>query len=167
MDIFLPLLCVIGVGLVVVLVAAIKIVPEYERGVIFRLGRVQAAKGPGLFFIIPIIDRMIKVDLRTITLDVPSQDAIAADNVTVKVNAVVERHFGRAVRDSKVSQPFLGDEVVSADLLGCPAYCRQADALRASGTHHLLYRLLDGAFALVEEFPLAGRLVACDIAGIL
>lgn len=84
----IPILC-LGIGLVVILVAAIKIVPEYERGVIFRLGRVQAAKGPGLFFIIPIIDRMIKVDLRTITLDVPSQDAIAADNVTVRVNAVV------------------------------------------------------------------------------
>lgn len=87
-GILIPILC-LGVGLVVILAAAIKIVPEYERGVIFRLGRVQAAKGPGLFFIIPIIDRMIKVDLRTITLDVPSQDAIAADNVTVKVNAVV------------------------------------------------------------------------------
>jgi regulator of protease activity HflC (stomatin/prohibitin superfamily) len=84
----IPILC-LGIGLVVILVAAIKIVPEYERGVIFRLGRVQAAKGPGLFFISPIIDRMIKVDLRTITLDVPSQDAIAADNVTVRVNAVV------------------------------------------------------------------------------
>lgn len=84
----IPILC-LGVGLVVILVAAIKIVPEYERGVIFRLGRVQGAKGPGLFFIIPIIDRMVKVDLRTITLDVPSQDAIAADNVTVRVNAVV------------------------------------------------------------------------------
>ncbi|UCG22644.1 MAG: slipin family protein [Chloroflexota bacterium] len=88
-DILLPLLCVIGVGLVVILVAAIKIVPEYERGVIFRLGRVQGAKGPGLFFIIPFIDRMFKVDLRTITLDVPSQDAITSDNVTVKVNAVI------------------------------------------------------------------------------
>jgi regulator of protease activity HflC (stomatin/prohibitin superfamily) len=64
-------------------------VQEYERGVIFRLGRVQGAKGPGLFFIIPFIDRMIKVELRTITLDVPSQEAISADNVTVRVNAVV------------------------------------------------------------------------------
>ena len=86
---FLPILCVITVGVIIVLVTAIKIVPEYERGVIFRLGRVQGAKGPGLFFIVPIIDRMIKIDLRTITLDVPSQDAITADNVTVTVNAVV------------------------------------------------------------------------------
>ena len=86
---FLPILCVLLVGLIIVLIAAIKIVPEYERGVIFRLGRVQGAKGPGLFFILPIVDRMIKIDLRTITLDVPSQDAITADNVTVTVNAVV------------------------------------------------------------------------------
>ena len=68
--------------------AAIKIVQEYERGVIFRLGRLIGAKGPGLFFIIPIVDRMVKVDLRVITLDIPSQDCITNDNVTVKVNAV-------------------------------------------------------------------------------
>jgi regulator of protease activity HflC (stomatin/prohibitin superfamily) len=86
---FLPILCVIIVGLGVLLAASIKIVQEYERGVIFRLGRVQGAKGPGLFFIIPFIDKMFKVDLRTITLDVPSQEAITSDNVTVTVNAVV------------------------------------------------------------------------------
>ena len=71
------------------LIASVRVVQEYERGVIFRLGRVQGAKGPGLFFIVPIIDRMRKVDLRTITLDVPAQEAITGDNVTVKVNAVV------------------------------------------------------------------------------
>jgi len=86
----LPLVCVIFVGLVVLLAAAVRIVQEYERGVVFRLGRViAAAKGPGLFFIIPIVDRMMKVDLRTVTLDVPAQEAITKDNVTVKVNAVV------------------------------------------------------------------------------
>lgn len=74
--------------LVVFLGSAIKIVQEYERGVIFRLGRLVGAKGPGLFFIIPIVDRIIKVDLRVITLDVPAQEAITKDNVTVKVNAV-------------------------------------------------------------------------------
>ena len=79
----------IALGLLILIFAAVKVVNEYERGVIFRLGRVQEAKGPGLFFIVPIIDKMQKVDLRTITLDVPSQDAITADNVTVKVNAVV------------------------------------------------------------------------------
>jgi regulator of protease activity HflC (stomatin/prohibitin superfamily) len=74
--------------LIGVLSSAIKIVQEYERGVIFRLGRLVGAKGPGLFFIIPIVDRMVKVDLRVITLDIPSQEAITKDNVTVRVNAV-------------------------------------------------------------------------------
>jgi regulator of protease activity HflC (stomatin/prohibitin superfamily) len=81
-------LIIIGIGLLILLASAIRIVKEYERGVIFRLGRVQGPKGPGLFFIIPIIDKMIKVDLRTVTLDVPSQEAITSDNVTVSVNAV-------------------------------------------------------------------------------
>jgi len=76
------------VFLVLILASAVKIVQEYERGVIFRLGRLQGAKGPGLFFIIPVIDRMIKVDLRVITLDIPAQEAITRDNVTVRVNAV-------------------------------------------------------------------------------
>ncbi len=89
MDFILPLLCFVSVGAIVILASAIRIVQEYERGVIFRLGRVIGAKGPGLFFIIPIVDRMVKVDLRTITLDVPAQEAITRDNVTVKVNAVV------------------------------------------------------------------------------
>ncbi|MFK7802183.1 MAG: slipin family protein [Anaerolineae bacterium] len=75
--------------LLIVATATVRIVQEYERGVIFRLGRVIGAKGPGLFFVIPIVDKMIKVDLRTITLDVPTQEAITSDNVTVRVNAVV------------------------------------------------------------------------------
>jgi len=80
----------IVVALVVLFLAsAIKIVREYERGVIFRLGRLVGAKGPGLFLIIPIVDKMVKVDLRTITLDVPPQEVITRDNVPVSVNAVV------------------------------------------------------------------------------
>jgi regulator of protease activity HflC (stomatin/prohibitin superfamily) len=68
--------------------SAIKIVNEWERGVILRLGRFVGARGPGLFLIIPIVDKMIKVDLRVVTLDIPAQEAITKDNVTVKVNAV-------------------------------------------------------------------------------
>src|ERR1700680_4948194 len=68
---------------------AIKVVQEYERGVIFRLGRLVGARGPGLFFILPGAERMRKVDLRIVTLEVPAQEAITRDNVTVKVNAVV------------------------------------------------------------------------------
>ncbi|MBI5050270.1 MAG: slipin family protein [Nitrospirae bacterium] len=69
--------------------SAIKILREYERGVVFRLGRLIPVKGPGLVIIWPIIDKLVKVGLRTVTLDVPSQDVITRDNVTVKVNAVV------------------------------------------------------------------------------
>jgi regulator of protease activity HflC (stomatin/prohibitin superfamily) len=74
--------------LLLLLVMSVRIVNEYERGVIFRLGRVIGAKGPGLFFIIPVVDRMVKVSLRTVTMDIPPQDVITRDNVTVRVNAV-------------------------------------------------------------------------------
>jgi regulator of protease activity HflC (stomatin/prohibitin superfamily) len=76
------------VVLLVLLTMSVRIVNEYERGVIFRLGRVIGAKGPGLFFIIPVVDRMVKVSLRTVTMDIPPQDVITRDNVTVRVNAV-------------------------------------------------------------------------------
>ena len=69
--------------------SAIKIVKEYERGVIFRLGRLLGAKGPGLFFIIPVVDKMFRVDLRTAVIDVPVQEVITKDNVPVRVNAVI------------------------------------------------------------------------------
>ena len=96
----LGLLQVPGFGLVVVAVfavivllfligSAVRIVNEYERGVIFSLGRIRGAKGPGLFFLVPIRDKMIKVDLRTVTMDVPPQDVITRDNVPARVNAVV------------------------------------------------------------------------------
>lgn len=76
--------------IIAILASAVRILNEYERGVIFRLGRaVEAPKGPGLILLIPIIDRMVKVDLRTVTFDVPPQDIITRDNVTLKVNAVV------------------------------------------------------------------------------
>jgi regulator of protease activity HflC (stomatin/prohibitin superfamily) len=74
---------------VMFLASAIKILKEYERGVIFRLGRVIATKGPGLIILIPVVDKMVKVSLRLVTMDVPSQDVITRDNVSVKVNAVV------------------------------------------------------------------------------
>ena len=84
---------------VIFILAAIRIVQEYERGVIFRLGRVLApAKGPGLFFIIPVIDRMVKVNLQTVTLNVPPQDIITRDNVTVRVDAVIYFHVVDPVR---------------------------------------------------------------------
>ncbi len=94
------LLQVAGFGFVIVAFAAllfviflvgsaVRIVNEYERGVIFSLGRIKGAKGPGLFFLVPIRDKMVKVDLRTVTMDVPPQDVITRDNVPARVNAVV------------------------------------------------------------------------------
>lgn len=82
-------LIIVALLLITLISMAIKVVSEYERGVIFRLGRLVGAKGPGLFFLIPFIDRMVKVDLRVITMDVPSQEVITKDNVTVRVNAVI------------------------------------------------------------------------------
>jgi regulator of protease activity HflC (stomatin/prohibitin superfamily) len=79
---------VIALVLLILLPMTIKIVKEYERGVVFRLGRLVGAKGPGLFFIIPFVDSMTRVDLRVVTMDVPSQEVITKDNVTVRVNAV-------------------------------------------------------------------------------
>lgn len=80
---------VIVVFALIILSNAIKILREYERGVIFRLGRLIRAKGPGLILLIPIIDKMVRVSLRTVVLDVPPQDVITQDNVSIKVNAVV------------------------------------------------------------------------------
>ncbi len=82
---------VIGLIVVVLLfiLSGLKIVKEYERGVIFRLGRLVGARGPGIFFVIPLLENMQVVDLRTVTYDVPSQEVVTRDNVTVKVNAVV------------------------------------------------------------------------------
>ena len=81
------------VGVIIVLglliwASAIRILREYERGVVFRLGRLVALKGPGLRFLIPIVDQMVKIDLRTVTLNVPPQEVITKDNVTIRVNAV-------------------------------------------------------------------------------
>jgi regulator of protease activity HflC (stomatin/prohibitin superfamily) len=102
MNMSLGLLQSVGIGFVAIVVvavvavilfivaSAIKIVKEYERGVIFRLGRVRGrAKGPGLFILIPIVDKMVKVGLRTVTLDVPPQEVITRDNVPARVTAVI------------------------------------------------------------------------------
>ena len=84
----LVVLAVLALLVLIVLAAAVRILREYERGVIFRLGRLIALKGPGLRLLIPFVDQMVRVDLRTITLNVPPQEIITKDNVTVRVNAV-------------------------------------------------------------------------------
>ncbi|MDX9822001.1 MAG: SPFH domain-containing protein, partial [Syntrophales bacterium] len=84
----IPIIVVI-VLVVMFLASAIRILNEYERGVIFRLGRIIDTKGPGLIILIPVVDKMVRIDMRTITMDVPPQDVITKDNVSIKVNAVV------------------------------------------------------------------------------
>ena len=74
---------------VVLLISGIKILREYERGVVFRLGRMVAARGPGIIYVIPAVEKMMRVDMRTVTMDIPPQDVITRDNVSVKVNAVL------------------------------------------------------------------------------
>jgi regulator of protease activity HflC (stomatin/prohibitin superfamily) len=98
---------VIGVLTLVLLFSAINILREYERGVIFTLGRFGGIKGPGLILVIPVFQQMVRVDLRTIVLDVPKQDVISRDNVSVKVNAVVYFRIvdpGKAI--IQVANPF-------------------------------------------------------------
>jgi len=87
MGIFPIILIVIFI--IIVLAASIRIVNEYERGVVFRLGRYVGVRGPGLILLIPFIERMVRVDLRVVTMDVPAQECITVDTVTVKVDAVV------------------------------------------------------------------------------
>jgi regulator of protease activity HflC (stomatin/prohibitin superfamily) len=85
----MPLFASIAVVIIIILASAIRVLKEYERGVIFRLGRLVGAKGPGLILLIPFIDKMVKTSLRTVVMDVPPQDVITKDNVSVQVNAVI------------------------------------------------------------------------------
>jgi regulator of protease activity HflC (stomatin/prohibitin superfamily) len=85
---YVPIIFFIIVGLMVV-ASAVRILPEYERGVLFRLGRLAGTRGPGLFLIIPGVDKLVRVSLRTVAFDVPPQDVITHDNVTIKVSAVI------------------------------------------------------------------------------
>jgi regulator of protease activity HflC (stomatin/prohibitin superfamily) len=94
----LALIVIAVVIVIIILASAIKVFPEYQRGVIFRLGRLMPPKGPGLFLIIPVVDKVVRVDLRTITFDVPAQEVITKDNVPAKVNAVA---YFRVIDPSK------------------------------------------------------------------
>jgi regulator of protease activity HflC (stomatin/prohibitin superfamily) len=84
----LAVIVAVVIIVVVTILAAIKVVQEYERGVVFRLGRLVGARGPGVILLIPYVERMVKVDLRIVTMDIPAQEVITKDNVTVRVNAV-------------------------------------------------------------------------------
>lgn len=94
----LPVIVIIAFGLLGLLKSAVYILQEYERGVVFYLGKYRTTSGPGLVFIIPFIERLVRVDQRIVTMDIPSQDVITRDNVTIKVNAVV---YFRVMEPSK------------------------------------------------------------------
>jgi regulator of protease activity HflC (stomatin/prohibitin superfamily) len=98
MQYFSVLLFVVIIFGVIILSNAIRILREYERGVVFRLGRLVGVKGPGIILLIPLVDKMVKVSLRTVVMDVPPQDIITRDNVSVKVNAVI---YFRVVQPDK------------------------------------------------------------------
>jgi regulator of protease activity HflC (stomatin/prohibitin superfamily) len=98
---------VIAILLLLFLGSAVRVAREYERGVIFRLGRLIGIKGPGLFLLIPVVDKMVRVDLRTITLNVPPQEVITKDNVTVKVTAVAYFRVVDAARSVVQVENFL------------------------------------------------------------
>jgi len=85
----MPSLIVVVLFVIVLIASGIKVLQEYERGVVFRLGRLVPSRGPGIIYVIPFIERMQKVDLRTVVLDIPAQDVITKDNVSVKVSAVL------------------------------------------------------------------------------
>jgi len=88
MEALIGIIVVLGIAALIAVGASVRVLREYERGVIFRLGRLIAQKGPGLILLIPFVDRMVKVDLRTVTLNIPPQEVITRDNVPAGVNAV-------------------------------------------------------------------------------
>jgi regulator of protease activity HflC (stomatin/prohibitin superfamily) len=120
---------VLGFAVVAILLIfwSIRVLREYERGVVFQLGRFLAVKGPGLIFLIPVIQQMVKVDLRTIVLDVPPQDVITRDNVSVKVNAVV---YFRVVDPQKAI-------IQVADFLAATSQLAQTTLRAVLGKHEL------------------------------
>ena len=132
-----------GIGLFIVVVAllvsALRILREYERGIVFQLGRFWAVKGPGLFVLIPGIQQMVKVDLRTVVLDVPTQDVITRDNVSVKVNAVI---YFRVVDPQRAV-------INVVDFLGATSQLAQTTLRAVLGKHEL-----DGLLAEREKLNL-------------
>src|SRR5688500_1785824 len=158
---FLILLGAAAFLLLIFLSAAIKVAREYERGVVFRLGRLLTPpKGPGLFLLIPVIDRMVRVDQRTITLNVPPQEVITKDNVTVRVNAVAYFRVidpNRAITD--VENFLLATSQISQTTLRSVLGKAELDALLAERErlHSELQRIIDG-----QTEPWGGKVSTVD-----
>jgi regulator of protease activity HflC (stomatin/prohibitin superfamily) len=144
--------------LLALLVSAIRILREYERGVVFQLGRFWGVKGPGLVIVIPVLQQMVRVDLRTIVLDVPTQDVISRDNVSVKVNAVI---YFRVVDPERAIIQVANVEIKHVDLdeSMIRAIARQAEAERerrakvihAEGELQASEKLQQAAFVLAQQ----------------
>src|ERR671936_31519 len=157
---------VIAFLLVLFLISAIKVAREYERGIVFRLGRLlPEPKGPGLFLLIPIVDRMVRVDLRTITLNIPPQEVITKDNVPVRVNAILQ-----GIIDEQTAPWGIKVSIVEVKDVEIPqgmqrAMARQAEAERerrakiinAEGEYQAAERLKDASL-VIEEQPVALQL---------
>jgi regulator of protease activity HflC (stomatin/prohibitin superfamily) len=111
---YIPYLILAG-ALVLFVAAAIRVLREYERGIVFTLGRFTGVKGPGLIILIPYVQQMVRTDLRVIVQDVPSQDVISRDNVSVKVNAVIYFRIVDPERDHQGREFYGGNQPVSAD----------------------------------------------------
>ena len=126
---------------IVLLYNTIKILKEYERGVIFFLGRFQSVKGPGLIILVPMVQRMTKVDLRVIVLDVPTQDVISRDNVSVKVNAVI---YFRIVDPEKAI-------IRVANVFEATSQLSQTTLRSVLGKHELDDMLAEAARTLAQE----------------
>ena len=165
---------ILVVLLFILLASAVRILREYERGVIFRLGRLIAQKGPGLILLIPIIDKMVRVDLRTVTLNVPPQEVITKDNVTVRVNAVAYFRVidpNRAITEienfllatSQISQTTLRSVLGKAEL-DCAARRARAAQQRAAADHRRADRALghQGEHGRGQGRRAAGRDAARD-----
>jgi regulator of protease activity HflC (stomatin/prohibitin superfamily) len=124
---FLEFASGVAILVLVLVLASVRVLREYQRGVIFQLGRFWSVKGPGLIFLVPIVQQMVKVDLRTVVLDVPPQDVITRDNVSVKVNAVV---YFRVVDPQKAI-------IQVVDFLGATSQLAQTTLRAVLGKHEL------------------------------
>src|SRR5215207_649170 len=151
-------LVIVAIFVISVIASAIKIVKEYERGVIFRLGRVRGGpKGPGLFILVPFVDKMVKIDLRIVTMDVPPQDIITRDNVPARVNAVVYFRVidpNRSVLDVEIPQQMQRAMARQAE----SERERRAKIIAAEGEYQASERLRQAADRLESPTALQLRL---------
>ena len=163
MGVALAIIGVVAVLILIILAASIRILREYERGVIFRLGRLIAQKGPGLILLIPFIDQMVRIDLRTITLNVPPQEVITKDNVTVRVNAVAYFRVidsNRAV--TEVENFLLATSQIAQTTLRSVLGKAELDALLSERERRAKIIAADGEFQAAEKLTQAADIISTN-----